>query len=171
MPKNIECICVNCGGHFLKSSKEYNRRIKLNKSLYCSLSCAGVANQDSLGEYKGKTLQIPIDVVKRKKDKFSDLRVFARLARRRDTEQDLTLEYLKDLWEQQNGICPLTGWVLSLERKAKPNQASLDRIDSNKGYIQGNVRYIALIANLCKWTFDDEQLIHFCKSVVSTRCL
>jgi hypothetical protein len=171
MSKNVECVCNSCGCSFLKSTKEYNRRIKLYKLLYCSLSCAGIANQNSLGEYKGKISQIPKDVVKRKKDEFSDLRVFARLARRRDTEQNLTLEYLKELWELQNGTCPLTGWMLSLDRSAKPNQASLDRIDSNKGYIQGNVRYVALIANLCKWSFTDEQVIHFCNSVVKHKSI
>lgn len=166
MSKKIECICKECGVSFLKPVKEYNRRVKLDRPLYCSLSCAGVANQNSLGDCKGKISLIPADAIKRKKDEYSDLRVFMRLARRRDNEQDLTLDYLKNLWEQQNGTCPLTGWVLSLDRKAKPNQASLDRIDSNKGYVQGNVRYIALIANLCKWSFTDEQVIEFCKAVV-----
>lgn len=84
---------------------------------------------------------------------------------------DLTLEYLQTLWETQRGICPFTGWSLILPHntngwgEATPKNASLDRIDNTKGYVQGNVRYIAVMANYARRDFQDSDLIDFCKAV------
>lgn len=47
-----------------------------------------------------------------------------------------------------------------------PWNASLDRIDNAKGYIQGNVRFITVMANLARSTFTDEQVLEFCHAVV-----
>lgn len=66
---------------------------------------------------------------------------------------DLTIEYIKQIWDDQNGICPLTGWALILPQgtakgweTSDPSNASLDRIDPSKGYVKGNVRFIAYMA-------------------------
>jgi myo-inositol catabolism protein IolC len=40
-------------------------------------------------------------------------------------------------------------------------QASLDRIDSNKGYIKGNIRYISVSVNWLKNNLDDNHLREF----------
>lgn len=173
MAKSI-IVCEICNKEFERDIKEINRNTKIGRRTYCSRSCSGIGNQWSLGTYHGNgdLSHIPPEKLKtKKKDQYSPFRKHLGSARKRDTEQNLTLEYLKELWELQNGTCPLTGWVLSLDRSAKPNQASLDRIDSNKGYIQGNVRYVALIANLCKWSFTDEQVIDFCNSVVKHKSI
>jgi hypothetical protein len=88
---------------------------------------------------------------------------------------DISAEYLKTLWEQQEGICPLTGWHLKLPattsgwtRKA-PDNASLDRIDSSKGYLQGNVRFVSVIANYARNDFSDDNVLSFCSAVVEHR--
>lgn len=46
-------------------------------------------------------------------------------------------EYLRELYEKGEGKCAITGVKISGEGL---NKASLDRIDSNKGYIKGNVQ-------------------------------
>ena len=52
--------------------------------------------------------------------------------------------------------CPVFGVVLALplygdgSRKPRPNAPSLDRIDSSKGYVPGNVRVISHRANVLK---------------------
>jgi len=168
MKKNI-CICSFCQKEFERPLKEIIRNQKLNRSIYCSRKCSGLGNKEQsiknfgsqMGNYESlKGIS--------KKDEFSCFRVFLRSAKKREKEVNINLEYLKQIWEEQNGICPLTGWKLSLERENKPEQASLGRIDSNKGYVRGNVRFTSLIANYCKSVFTDEQVIQFCKSVVST---
>lgn len=90
-------------------------------------------------------------------------------------ETDIDERYLKQVWDGQGGVCPYTGRTLSLSRTASgnqgwlPYQASLDRIDSERGYIRGNVQYVALIANLAKGKFSEDELIEFCKTVAHHR--
>jgi hypothetical protein len=48
-----------------------------------------------------------------------------------------------------------------------PYQSSLDRIDNNKGYIKGNVRFVCLMFNIARNDFSDNQVIEFCKQVAS----
>ena len=47
------------------------------------------------------------------------------------------------------------------------NSPSIDRIDSNKGYIKGNVRIISLRANMMKNDADLQELEEFCKNVLN----
>lgn len=93
---------------------------------------------------------------------------------------DLTKEYLKDLWDKQDGKCILTGWDMLLPEnsqaweKKKLNEqqvirrASLDRIDSNEGYIQGNVRFICFMGNMCKNSYSDDSVREFCAAVAAS---
>ena len=43
----------------------------------------------------------------------------------------------------------------------KNYQASIDRIDSSKGYVKGNVRYISVSANWLKNDLDDNHVMEF----------
>jgi len=47
--------------------------------------------------------------------------------------------------------------------------ASLDRIDSSKGYIQGNVQFVAYGINLAKNNFSDADVISFLDSIHTSR--
>lgn len=88
---------------------------------------------------------------------------------------DLTAEYLKDLWDQQQGRCPFSGWALQLPDSTRkwrvkvPACASLDRIDSTRGYFRGNVRFVALMANYARSSFEDDALVEFCRAVMTFR--
>lgn len=44
--------------------------------------------------------------------------------------------------------------------------ASLDRIDNSLGYVVGNVRFVAVMANLARGEYSDSELRSFCASVV-----
>lgn len=56
-------------------------------------------------------------------------------------------------------VCPITGLVMERNRgKLGPNSYSLDRIDSSKGYIPGNVAVISFKANQIKNNFSLEEL-------------
>lgn len=181
MTKMIDVKCAYCGNIILKELREYKRQIKKdpNKRFFCNLSCtAHQRNKDS--PPKGDTNRFGKAIRVLKHDEYSPFRYFILRAKsrtksktKRNFEFDLDLEYLKNLWGEQNGICPITGKFLILPKgtdgwdEMSPYNASLDRIDNSKGYIKGNVRYIAYIANLGRSAFSDEQLISFCKVVTA----
>lgn len=92
----------------------------------------------------------------------------------RGIEFSITKEYIWGLFLIQKSKCALSGVeiVLTLERKkSDPNfdiiTASLDRIDSNKGYIEGNVQWVHKIINTIKWTLNNEEFIKLCSLVVN----
>ena len=169
----ITLICPICGAYFDRNKKEYNRSQKVGRPSYCSRTCSGKANVKSLGNYVGDTSRIL--GYKRKSDEFSKFRYFLRSIKSRTYKKgksDIDLDYLKELWESQEGKCPFTGWDLILPNNSSkqesnsPARASLDRIDNNKGYIKGNVRFVSVMANYCRNTFSDDEVKVFCEAVV-----
>lgn len=90
---------------------------------------------------------------------------------RKQCEVYITLEDLKDQWDRQDGKCFFTGRDLHIKTRdglGPPtlDQASLDRIDNNKPYEPGNIRFISTIANYAlNRYFTDKDLIKFCGQV------
>ena len=74
----------------------------------------------------------------------------------------VSLEYLSNLYESQNHICAITGRHID-----SIDEASLDRIDSSKGYIEGNIQWTTYQANVSKHTMTMEELYQFCKDVLN----
>lgn len=95
-------------------------------------------------------------------------------AKKKQIEFTITLEHLKEIWDKQKGICPISGYKMFQRKNCNtrvkidflPERASLDRIDSSKGYIVGNVRFICLIAQYAKHKFPDKDVIKFCRHVM-----
>lgn len=172
--KTVSLVCGVCGKAFEKPANEYRRRIKAGAvEFYCGLSCTSV-HSNAVSPRKGNPQYLIAD---NRKDKFTAIRWFLRRARNRTKRKgptDLTEEYLKELWELQKGICPFTGWTLRFpgpygwvgDDRLTPDSASLDRIDCSKGYIQGNVRYVAVMANYARNKFNDEEVLKFARSIV-----
>jgi hypothetical protein len=52
------------------------------------------------------------------------------------------------------------------EHMAGGTTASVDRIDSSKGYIKGNVQWVHKTINKMKWGYSQGEFIEFCEAVV-----
>ena len=98
----------------------------------------------------------------------------------KNKEIQLTLSYLKQLWEKQRGICPYTGiklklYTLSLSRyggkpmKADVRYASLDRIDSKKPYQIGNVHFVSWPINFAKNNMSDKQMKRYINLIIENK--
>ena len=85
-----------------------------------------------------------------------------RSADKRNYAFEVSIKYLQNLFQEQKQICAITGDYI-------PNikEASLDRIDSSKGYIEGNVQWVTYQANVSKHTMTMEQLYEFCRKVLN----
>ena len=87
--------------------------------------------------------------------------------KRRNLEFTITKEYVWDLFEKQNGKCALTGLdiILDVGSNVKIQTASLDRIDSSKGYSPDNVQWVHKDINLIKMDLNQKDFIELCKRV------
>jgi len=172
----ITLICKMCLKSFKRRKAEYNRSIKKGRKIYCSLKCSGKDNAKNLGESLGNG-NIGNLIANNRRNEYSAFKWYMRAINRRKKDCDIDLFYLKQIWDEQEGICPLTGWEMELPRhssgwKSDKNniyRASIDRIDNNKGYIKGNIRYVSVITNYCKNIFTDEDVVLFCEAVVSNK--
>lgn len=92
----------------------------------------------------------------------------------RDNAKSRNLEFnldIKDLWNlflKQERKCALTGLILTWDNIPKNQTASLDRIDSLKGYTIDNVQWVHKYANYMKMDFTQEEYIRFCHLVAKT---
>ena len=84
-------------------------------------------------------------------------------AETRGIEWDLEFEHLADLLIQQDFKCALTG--IPLDAMNISNNASLDRIDSSKGYVMGNVQWVVSEINMMKQQYTQERFIELCCAV------
>jgi len=93
----------------------------------------------------------------------------AKNAIRRGIAFELTIEYLDNLFKQQHGMCALTGESINFSEarkyKAETN-ASLDRIDNNVGYIEGNVQFVTKQVNFAKHKLSSKEFIELCRKVI-----
>jgi D-beta-D-heptose 7-phosphate kinase/D-beta-D-heptose 1-phosphate adenosyltransferase len=103
-------------------------------------------------------------------------------AKKRKIKFDITREYAWELFLKQNRLCNLSGLPLVFQKinnhRSSPNRgrttrtASLDRIDSSKGYIEGNVQWVHKKVNLAKHILSNDEFIELCISIADeqSRC-
>lgn len=92
-------------------------------------------------------------------------------AKSRQIEFNLEPEYIQSLFLQQNRKCIYTGLELEFPKNTRDftKTASLDRIDSSKGYINNNVQWVHKIINKMKMDISEEEFIKFCKMVTNKK--
>jgi hypothetical protein len=87
-------------------------------------------------------------------------------------EEELTIDFLWHLFLRQNKKCALSNLDIELDQKwsnkvkgSLRQSASLDRIDSSKGYTKDNVQWVHKKINLMKNTLNQNEFIAYCKQV------
>lgn len=71
---------------------------------------------------------------------------------------NLTVDYIQELLDKQNYKCYYTGTNLKIGSKL--TNPTLDRIDSDKGYVKGNVVVCTEIANIMKNDLSIDEIKH-----------
>jgi hypothetical protein len=85
---------------------------------------------------------------------------------------DITIEYMWNLYIKQNKKCALSGLNIYFGNQSRNPEkkiektASLDRIDSSKGYIEGNMQWINKKINIMKNKTNQKDFINMCKKIV-----
>jgi hypothetical protein len=94
-------------------------------------------------------------------------------ALKRGLEFSITLEQMSDLLEQQKECCAITNLPIKADTSKrrielrKNNTASLDRINSDKGYTIDNVQWVHKDINFMKQQFSMEYFVEMCQKVVN----
>lgn len=86
---------------------------------------------------------------------------------------EITPEYAWDLFVKQERKCALSGLPLTLPKSNREfntgfTNASLDRINSSIGYIEGNVQWVDKDVNMMKQYLEQGKFIGLCKKIALT---
>ena len=86
--------------------------------------------------------------------------------------ENMTRQHLYELYLNQNGKCFFSGIDINFAEtmdghKHGESTASLDRIDSAKGYEDGNVCWVHKNINRMKCVFSSNEFIELCKKVAA----
>ncbi len=137
-----DCICSACGREAWKKKSELN----------CACKCSrGVANK----RWKG-TLHIS--------GSWWDNSV-VRGASSRGLDLTIDINQAESLLVTSNFLCALSGKPIQKADYGNASTASLDRIDSKKGYIISNVQWVHKDVNRSKWALDQNVYIEMCHLV------
>ena len=90
-------------------------------------------------------------------------------ALKRNLDFQLTREYLDELFEKQDKKCVYTKYDLFFGNNQIRGTASLDRIDSSKGYIEGNVQWVHKDVNTIKWDLSHNRFLEICQLITENQ--
>ena len=94
-------------------------------------------------------------------------KVFSKLKRdaeRRNLAFEITIEDIHNLYNKQKECCAFTGFPLVFGE-----DASVDRIDSSKGYTLDNIQIVHKALNMMKRDMDNMDFILWCRAVAKHR--
>jgi len=140
--------CSGCG-----SEQSYGRLDHYKSAVKGDWKCKSCSNHTN--NFKGKVGPMPITwfEVKRKGGLS------------RGYAWELDIEFILELYKEQEGLCALTGWPIGWSEKGLTSTVSIDRIDSSEGYLKENVQLLHKDVNMAKQQYNQDYFIEMCVSV------
>ena len=89
---------------------------------------------------------------------------------------DITHDFIRELNNKQNGRCAYTNIELNWDsgdrngptiKNVPINRASLDRIDSSKGYTKDNVQLVTSMVNFLKNNASEQDFLETCQTITN----
>jgi hypothetical protein len=165
--KTIWQLRCSCSREQWITSKDLRRsknpRVVCSK---CSRSLAGKLRMEKLGSTKLKGSHSGVGDFT-----LTHLQNFKCNAVKRGIEWNLDANYLWNIYLKHNKKCALSGMPIEFGElvNSRPDYnvmtASLDRIDSNQPYVEGNVQWVHKHINIMKNKYDEKYFIEMCKAV------
>ena len=137
----------------IKYRKNNRERIKQNQIKYQK------ANREKINERRRKRYQnAPF------KFRVQDMK---KRANKNGLDFDLDENYLQYLWKECCGVCKMTGVkMLKKTEINNPYSMSVDRLDSDKGYVKDNVRLVSRWYNVSRNKWGDKFTFEMCQRVI-----
>jgi hypothetical protein len=172
---------VGCKFGLLTVRECVGRRKGYGKSLLwlCDCECGGTTSVPRWFLLKGIRKACGNNIHKKRKRNWKghgDLGMFyfssvRRSAKERKILFDITIEYAWELFVSQEKRCALTGVELVMETDLmhhhNTNTASLDRINSADGYVEGNVQWVHKVINFMKQALTESEFVEWCRLIVA----
>jgi hypothetical protein len=94
-------------------------------------------------------------------------------AKTRKLKFEISIEDAWEIYIKQNKKCVITGIDLTFATSSNSHDgnASLDRIDSNVGYIKNNLQWVHKTINYIKRDLSDDEFIDWCRKVTMFQVL
>jgi hypothetical protein len=149
----------------------------------CSCSCGSSSNVLSTHLLQGNTISCGCTNIQKKGNESPYWKGYGEISksfyneikrsadggkgRRKPIDFNVSIEYLWDLFLKQNKKCSLSGQDLFFPKSNsdKSFNSSLDRIDSSKGYVIGNVQWVHKDINIMKNKYNQNYFIEICKLI------
>lgn len=151
---SLKCLC-DCGKHKIISAVA----IKAGRTTSCG------CRRDQYQKITGKNSKTYTG--------YEDIRgryweVIKKRASKRGVEFTITKEQVWELYLKQDRKCALSGIaiVFGISEALRATTASIDRIDSNKGYTIDNIQLLHKKVNIMKNVFTEDEFIGWCRQIV-----
>lgn len=159
--------CSKCGS-FLPVSAFYTTGKKVDGSPKFNSWCKS-CSKEKMASYHRRTYgpeKLSFSSEKRTRNVRAYMQYLLAKARKRNV-CEVTVGFLERLWSDQRGMCAMTGWnmTMTLGRGRCETNASIDRINSNLGYIEGNVQLVCRCVNVAKSDMSVEFFKSMCTSI------
>lgn len=159
-------------GHLLVVSKSESKTKNRGVLWLCLCDCGKelLIPSNSLTSGNTKSCGCKQYLIEKHKDLIpsSYINTIKQNAIKRNIEYTVSEDYLYSLF---NGYCKISGLPIKFQEnkyqrdKTKRGTASLDRIDSSKGYIEGNVQWTHKVVNIMKNNQSDTEFIDLCHTI------
>jgi len=165
----IELNCDFCNSDFKRELRFHKRNIKRGiRTKFCGRGCASRHRQHQ-NPSKNITPGSITDCYSPFRKSYSSAKSRSKY---KNLEFAITLQDLLSQWDSQNGQCALSGINLLIPKNTgeslkDPFMASLDRIDSNRGYTPDNIQWLCLVGQFAKNSFTESTVVRFCEGVSS----
>jgi len=160
--KDTSLLCIGCEEYKedLQFHKNNNYNFRRDRSYYCKECTKG----KSKVEYKNTR----INKLKYLNTLEGFLKSLLQHTKTRKKENNINYEYLLDIYNRQDGNCSLSGIKMTtISGNGKINtNISIDRIDSSKGYIIGNIQLVCTIVNTMKTNLKQEDFLNWCNLII-----
>ncbi len=149
-PNKCDCIgdgfiCNTCHKYFTK------KKNKSSSGNICKV-CKSKANDDNLELIFKRKIRNCISICKNREGNRKNM--------------DLDIEYLQQLYQEQQGLCYISKIKMSLKVHSNFN-ISIERIDESNGYVQGNIKFICIEFQNGFQQWTPTKFNNFCNSYYS----
>lgn len=150
------CKCTECGNEYRQDG--YSTRIGRQGCKYCR----------TRKDWSPEIINEPVEVGDITRQWWAK-RIIQVVKKRRKTrpefEYNIDMKYAWDILVEQDNKCAYTKLPLEFPKDAIGGTASLDRIDSSKGYVKGNIQWVHTNVNNMKGALTHNEFINICKKI------